>query len=403
MTRRLVGFDGAFLAVESPTTHLHVTGVLVLDPETAGRPVGYTEIRDQIGRRLHRVPPLRSIVVEVPFGLQHPYMVEDPHFDLDFHVRRTGVPPPGDKAELEAVVAAIVERPLDRRRPLWEFHVIEGLAGGRLAMVSKIHHSIIDGVAGADVLAAFLDMAPNRPRWSRRWCRRRNASVEGRPGDLSMVRDAIGSLPTMAERAVRAIGKTISTARELGGRNRQATGTLPPGLFDAPHTSINRSISPHRRVSFARVDLGDVKRVKTAFGGTVNDVILTAAAGGMRELFERRGEHLDSSLVAMVPVSIRTEDEHGEFGNRLSAMLVSLASGVADPVARLGLVSDGVEKAKQQHEVLGTDVIDGWVRTLLPAVATRASRPMSNLRLFDKVRPPFNLIVSNVPGPDFDL
>ena len=397
----LTGLDGAFLAFESPTMHLHIAGVLVFDASAVDGGVGFRQIRDHVAARVPRVPPFRSRMVEVPFGLQHPSMVDDPDFDVDFHVRRASLPRPGGPAELAALVGSIVERPLDRTRPLWEFHVVEGLEHGHVALVSKVHHSIIDGVSGAEVMAAFFDLEPapapaggsDGPAWS----------PDPVPGDVDRLRSALGSLPGQTDRVARTLGTTVRTVRSLSSRNRDVQGTLPPSPFQAPRTSINRAISAHRRVHLAEAPLADVRRVTDVLGGTVNDVVLAMVAGSLRAFFAARHEPLERSLVALVPVSVRREEERGTLGNRVSAMLVSLATGVEDPAARLRLISAGVRSAKEQHATVASDLYARWAQALAPAVATRVSRLLTNLRVFDHVPPLCNVVVSNIPGPDVPL
>jgi WS/DGAT/MGAT family acyltransferase len=443
---RLTGLDGAFLALESPTTHLHIMGTMVFDPSDLPGGLTFRRIRSLVGERVPLVPPFRMRLVEVPFGLQHPALVDDPEFDLDYHVRRLSLPAPGGTAELTRLVADIASRPLDRARPLWEFHVVEGLESGRVGLVSKVHHAIVDGVSGAEVLAAFLDLTPDptpRPLFGDEPSSRpgngtgasRTAGdhesaedrgpgprggVDGGPygrpdggpdgwtpaglaGDIDQLRQSLGDLPGQIEAVARTVAQTVRTARTLTGRNREVGGTLPPAPFQAPQTSINAAISPHRRVAFADLPLVDVRRVRDAFGGTMNDIVLAVTAGALRTFFARRGEDPDTSLVALVPVSVRSEAEQGTLGNRVSALLVSLATGVADPVVRLGQIRDGMRAAKEQSRAIGSDVYSAWAEAAFPAIATRVSRLVTNLRLFDHVAPLFNVVVSNVPGPDVAL
>ncbi len=418
---RLTGLDGAFLALESPTTHLHIMGAMVFDPAEVPGGLGFARIRSLVAERVPLVPPFRMRMVEVPFGLQHPTLVEDPGFDLDYHVRRASLPSPGGTAELTALVADLAARPLDRTRPLWEFHVVEGLEGGRIGLVSKVHHAIVDGVSGAEVLAAFVDLTPDptprqlvagdavvrRPRRTDRpeaapsdgdpW------TPSGLPGDLERIRGSLGALPGQFDAAARTIVRTVQTARTLAARRRDLVGPLPPAPFQAPQTSINGAISPHRRVAFADLSLDGVRRVAAVFGGTANDVVLAVTSGALRAFFAGRAEEPDSSLVALVPVSVRTRAEQGTLGNRVSAMLVSLATGVDDPVARLGRIREGTADAKDQCRSVGPDVYSAWADTAFPAVATRLARLVTNLRVFDHMAPLFNLVVSNVPGPDVPL
>jgi WS/DGAT/MGAT family acyltransferase len=425
---RLSGLDGAFLSLESPSTHLHILGALIFDQSGVEGRLDFRRIRDVVASRVHLVPPFRKRMIEVPFGLQHPALVDDPDFDIGYHVRRASLPPPGGLAELAALVADLASRPLDRSRPLWEFHVVEGLEGGQVAVVPKVHHSIIDGVSGAEVMAVFFDLSADpapSPLFGRGEGRHRAGGLEqagGRsapggdraeagpwwspdplPGELERWRGVVGSLPGQADALVRTAARTWQTVRSLSGRNREVGGSLPPSPFEAPRTSINRAISPHRRVAFAELPMGDVRRVRQVLGGTANDVVLAVVSGAMRSFFAERGEELDSSLVAMVPVSVRNESEREALGNRVSAMLVSLATGVAEPAARLGHIRDSVKVAKEQSRSVGSDVFAGWAQAVFPAVATRLSRLVTNLRVFDHVAPLFNLIVSNVPGPDFPL
>jgi diacylglycerol O-acyltransferase len=427
---RLTGLDGAFISLESPTTHLHILGALIFDADGVTGGVDFDRVRDLVAERLHLVPPFRKRMVEVPFGLQHAALVDDPDFDLEYHVRRVSLPAPGGHEELTALVADLASRPLDRRRPLWEFHVVEGLEGGRLALVPKVHHAIIDGVSGAEVMAAFFDLSPDpspRPLFRQGRRERSPAGSDGDggsgqpdpreakdrrdprwapdplPGEVEQWRDVLGSLPGAAEELVRTVSRTVQTLRGLGNRNREVQGVLPPAPFEAPRTSINRSISAHRRVAFAELPLADVGRVRELLGGTANDVVLTVTSGAMRRFFAGRGEQPDGSLVAMVPVSVRMEEERESLGNRVSAVLVSLADGVEEAATRHRYIRDGMDSAKQQGQEVGSDLFAGWAQSTFPAVATRLSRLVTNLRLFDHVSPLFNLIVSNVPGPQFPL
>jgi len=425
----LTGLDGAFLALESPTTHLHIMGTMVFDPTGVPGGLGHRRVRAVVGERLHLVPPFAMRMVEVPFGLQHPTLVPVDEVDLDYHVRRVSLPAPGGTQELSALVADLAARPLDRSRPLWEFHVVEGLADGRVALVSKVHHAIIDGVSGAEVLAAFVDLSPDptpRQLFAPTSVRgpgatgagpddrdgdadrpdgdgRRAGPATGWTGDLDRLLGTIGGLPGQLDAVARTVTRTVQAVRTLSARSREIPGTLPPAPFQAPQTSINGAISPHRRVAFADLSLTDIRRVSAVFGGTTNDIVLAATAGGLREFFARRDEEPETSLVALVPVSVRTEAEQGALGNRVSAMLVSLATGVTDPVARLGRIREGMAAAKEQSRAVGPDVYSAWAEAAFPAVATRLSRLVTNLRVFDHVAPLFNLVVSNVPGPDVPL
>jgi len=420
---QLAGLDGAFMALESPTTHLHILGILVFDPLAAGEgPPDFERIRDLVSSRVALVPPFRQRLVEVPFGLQHPSLVDDPDFDIEYHVRRASLPSPGGRDELAALAAALASRPLDRTRPLWEFHVVEGLEGGGVALIPKIHHAIIDGVSAAQVMAAFFDLSPDpspRPIFGGR--DRRDHTRHGRPegdgpdardpswapdplpGGVARWRAVLASLPAAADSMVRTVTRTVQTARDINGRNRDGDASPPPSPFTAPRTSINAAISAHRRVALAELPLAQVDRVRAVLGGTAHDVVLTVAGGAMQAFFAQRGETPEHSLVALVPVSVRTDAEHGALGNRVSAVLVSLSTGVVDAAARLAQVRSGMRSAKEQMAVTDPGVFAGWAQSAIPAVATRLTRLVTNVRLFDHVAPVCNLIVSNVPGPDVPL
>ena len=418
---RLAGLDGAFMALESPTTHLHILGILVFDPVRAvdGAP-DFERIKALVSARVASVPPFRQRLLDVPFGLQHPSLVDDPDFDIDFHVRRASVPAPGGLAELTTLAAELASRPLDRHRPLWEFHVVEGLDQGRVALIPKVHHAIIDGVSATQVMAAFFDLSPDpapRPIFgagdrrgrSRSTPRGANAAPDTQwapgplPGGVARWRDVLASLPGMADSVVRTVSRTVQTARDLNGRDREVTGSPSPSLFTAPRTSINAAISPHRRVALAELPLADIARVRQVLGGTANDVVLAVTGGAMQAFFAQREEALDGSLVALVPVSVRTDAEQEALGNRVSALLVSLSTGVADATTRLAQVRAGMRSAREQMGVVDPGIIAGWAQSVVPALATRLTRLVTNVRLFDHVAPMFNLIVSNVPGPDIPL
>ncbi len=405
---RLRGLDAAFLAMETPSMHMHMVGVLVFEaPEHAsGEPpaVQAERMRRVVEERLHLVPLFRRRALRVPFGLHHPVWVDDPTFDVDYHLQRASLPAPGGPAELAAFVSAVAGRPLDPNRPLWEMHVVEGLESGHIAVVVKLHHAAIDGVSGAETLAAFLDLGPE-PRVFEpppgRW------RPEPVPGDLEVLSYSLSALTRQPERAVGALRRTFGAVYDLAERNRRLKEeqelTPPPAPFRAPRTSLNGSISAQRRVAFAEVSLEDVRLVRRVFGGTVNDVVLAAVSGALRRMLAARGETPRDPLVALVPISVRSPADRGTQGNKLSAMLVSLASTVADPVERLRLVAEGTRLAKEQSHVLSEELVRGWAQLAFPAFSARLARLSSNLRVFDRLPPLFNVVVSNIPGPEMAL
>jgi WS/DGAT/MGAT family acyltransferase len=407
MAERLSGLDASFLAMETPSMKLHVAAVMVFEPSRstrAGSASSFEDVRRVVEQRLHLVAPLRRRAMRVPFGLHHPVWVDDPDFDLDFHVRRASVPPPGGPHELTAFVGDVMSRPLDLDRPLWEIHVVEGLESGHFAIVTKLHHAIIDGTAGAEVLAAFFDLGPE-PRLVRApdepW------RPEDLPSERELITGALSSLTRQPERAASALRRTVGAVRGLAERNRRLREEdgvdPPPAPFRAPRTSLNGALSAHRRFAFVQTPLDEVQTVRRAFGGTVNDVVLASVAGALRRLLTERGEVLDDPLVAMVPMSTRSPGDAGVLGNKVHAMLVSLATTVPDPVERLRVISAGTRLAKDQARVLSEDLLREWAQLAVPALSARVARLAGNLRLFDHVAAVFNVLVSNIPGPEVPL
>lgn len=398
--RPLTGLDAMFLYLETPSSHMHVTGVYVLDASEAPGGFDFDKLRRMVEQRLPFAPPFRRRLVEVPFKLYHPVWIEDPDFDLDYHLRRACLPSPGGHDELAAFVGQVVGLPLDRTKPLWELYLVEGLEGGRFALVTKIHHACIDGISGAELSASFLDLEPDpvRPQ-----AEEDDWRPERVPSDLELFTYAVASLTGHPMAAFRTARRMVEAALHLSERNRLPEVQPPPSPFSAPRTPLNQAITPHRRVAFTDVGLDEVKAVKNHFGCTVNDVVLQLSAGALRRYLESHDELPAEPLVAMVPISVRTEEDQGTHGNRVSAMLVSLATDVADPVARLKTIAESTRHAKEQDKAIGADVLTDWTEFTFPALMGRAARLTSSTRVFDRVRPIFNVIISNVPGPPFPL
>jgi len=407
MMRSLVGMDAAFLSLETPTTPMHVGVALVLDPPEGRRSLfspetRYAQIRRVIEQRLHLVAPFRQRAVRVPFGLHHPVWVDDPDFELDDHLSRASLPSPGGKAELHAFVASVMSRRLDPDRPLWEMHVVEGLAGERTALVAKVHHAILDGVSGASVLAAFLDLNPR----SRVVALPQEWQPGALPSNAQMLKHAASSLAHQPGTTLSTLQAGVEAVADLGMHNRELSGRgeqSPPGFFSAPRTSFNGAVSNRKRFASLSVPLEDVKLVGSVFEATVNDVVLACVSGGLRLLLEARGEAIDRPLVAMVPVSTRPEGEGEALGNKISGMLVSLASDIEEPVRRLDAIAESARVAKEQEKLHRGRFVGDLAQIALPALTTRLARAVAGARLFDKVRPPFNVTVSSVRGPDFSL
>jgi len=396
--QRLTGLDAAFLALETPSTHMHVMATMVLDPSDV--PGGFTveSMRKLIAERLPRLEPFRRRVVEVPFGVHHPVWIEDPDFDLDYHVRRAALPAPGGLDELAELTAEIAGRPLDRRRPLWELWVVEGLEHGHVGVIAKMHHAAIDGVLGVDLMTEIFDLErhpePKPPP-------EHEPAPERVPSDAELLVGAVTSIarqPLRAYRAVRNLtGSAVRVVQRL--RSEPVSAGVP---LTAPPSALNGILTPHRRVAFVSVPLADVKEVKQAFGVTVNDVVLAVCAGALRRYLDMRGQVPDKALLAAIPASVRTPDERGVMGNRVSAMFATLATQLDDPVDRLFAAREVMSGAKQVHEDIGGNTLHEWAEVAAPVLFSRGIRLYERL-LEGRHRPIINLIVSNVPGPTFPL
>ncbi len=409
---QLSGLDAAFLAMETSSVYGHVGSICVVDPGTAPEPLTLERLQRVISSRLHLVPPFRRRLAEVPFGFDQPYWIEDPDFDIEFHVRELGLPAPGDDRQLADQAARLHARPLDRRRPLWELYLISGLSGGRMAIYTKVHHAAIDGVSGNDILAAVLDVTPEGrdlgevPPWE----------GDPVPGSIPLLARSVLSLAYQPVRAAR-VGAAV--ARSLPGLavsparpklplidrflpRRGASAVLQETGLRAPRTPFNRPVGPHRRWAFCTVPLADVKAVKNAGGGTVNDVVMALCAGALRRWLVDHGALPEGPLIAAVPVSVRTEQQKGTGGNRVSTMTAPLPTHLAEPGDRLLHCHEAMRAAKEQHGALPATLLSDVTQFAMPALAGQAARMAARLRLVEWLSP-FNLIISNVPGPPIPL
>jgi WS/DGAT/MGAT family acyltransferase len=398
--QRLSGMDATFLYLETPTSHMHVAMTGIYDTSTMPGGYSFDAIKEHIRSRLHLVPPFTRRLVEVPFQLHHPVWVEDPNFDLDYHVRRIGVPAPGGRRELGEIAAQIASVPLDRNRPLWEAWVIEGLKHDRVGFVCKVHHSAIDGAAGAEIMTALYDLEPTPPPRPEP----EPPEPEHIPSDLELVsyavRSRFGRLPGM----VPLLGRTIQSINNVVANRRDPEGRVGAVPLTAPRTPWNAAIGPQRRVAFARIDLDEAKRLKDAYGVKLNDVVLAVVAGALRTYLLGRGDELPAEpLLAVCPVSVRHEDETDAGGNKVSAMFTSLATDIADPAQRLAQIAENTIGAKTEHNALGARMLTDWGEFAAPRTFGLASRLYSSMQLADRHRPIHNLVISNVPGPPFPL
>jgi WS/DGAT/MGAT family acyltransferase len=398
--QRLTGLDASFLSLETPTSHLHVASLMILDPSTSGGAFSLERLTDIYESRLHLAPPFRRRLVEVPFGLHHPIWIEDPDFDIHDHVRHTAIPAPGGPDELANLVGRLSALPLDRSRPLWEIWLIEGLEGGNVGLLSKVHHAAIDGASGNELVVALLDLTPEVAEHvpTEEW------RPDHVPSELELLGYAASSLARQPARVAKAVARTTTAALEVRRLGQESSASvLPPAPFAAPRTSFNVALTSRRSYAYTSLDLPTVKAVKNALGCTVNDVVLALCSGALRGYLDARDEHPEASLVAMVPVSVRSEDERDTMGNKVSSALTLLATDVDDPTDRVKVIHECMVEAKGQQEVIGADALQEWTEFAAPALLGRAARLYSRMRWADAHPPLFNVTISNVPGPPFPL
>jgi diacylglycerol O-acyltransferase / wax synthase len=419
--RQLTGLDAQFLALETPRQAGHVGAVAVLDPST--RPNERLELADvhnMIAERLPLLPPFRWRLKEVPLGLDYPYWIDDPDFDLEYHVRELALAPPPTDEKLAEQVARIFSRPLDRTRPLWEVYVIQGLAEGHVAVMTKIHHAVIDGISGAEIMGVLLDFDPD----GRELPKEPPPTMglpDRDPGEVEMLLRGLLGTPRYVERVARAMPSTIPNIEDVAvlaqipgaktlGRTTSRVARLVRGNeqhvlerseLKPPRTKFNGRVSPHRRFAFGQLSLADVKAVKNEHGSTVNDVVLSICAGAVRRWLVEHDDEPGDPLIAQVPVSVRTESQLGTFGNRIGMLSVPFYTNVEDPVKRLMLTHDAMLVAKERHKALPAQLLQDATQFIPPAVFSRASRITFSLAASRK--PIWNLVVSNVPGPQIPL
>lgn len=399
--QRLSGLDASFLYMETPNLHMHVSMAAIFDPSTVPGGYSFESVRELVSERLVRLPVFRRRLVEVPFRLGHPYWVDDPSFDIDYHIRRAALPAPGGLKELTDFVGDVCSRQLDRSKPLWEMYIVEGLEGGDIAVVTKIHHCTIDGVSGAELMGELFDLEPHpAPRVADDDLPSGEAKL---PSDASLVAQAMLSRltrPLAITRLAWKTGRAVLNVRKVRGtEDAEHRAALP---LTTPRTSLNAAITAHRKLAVSAVSLDDVKRVKNALDTTVNDVVLAICAGALRMFLSDGDELPEEPLVATVPVSVQATSNRAS-ANKVSAMWVSLPCRIDDPVKRLLTIRDHTKGAKEEHKALGAEVLLDWTEHATPNVFSAAARAYTRFKLADRHRPIHSLVISNVPGPDFPL
>ncbi len=388
--------DASFFYLETPAVHQHVGGVQILDPSTcsAGEP-SIDELRRLILSRLHLAPRFRQRVVFPPVPLSRPRWVDDERFDPDFHIRRAALPSPGGRRQLTDYVQRVISRPLDRSKPLWELYLIEGLEGGRAAILTKIHHAMVDGVSAMDIATVLFDTTPNLhilepPPWVPEPLPARAELLREAVRDA--VADPLGAVAEAIGRVVTAPSRAAGQVREVAAGVREILGAGTP-----PDSPLNQRVGPNRRFAMAEAPVSDFRAVKRALGGTVNDVVLATVAGALHRLYRhRRLPVRGASLRAMVPISVRGKDQRDGLGNRLSTLFVDLPIGRMGPRRRLALIRETTRNLKESRQAVGAEFFMNIGLWAPPTIHATAARLAARTRMF-------NLVVSNVPGPQIPL
>jgi WS/DGAT/MGAT family acyltransferase len=391
---RLTAIDASFLHQEGPTSHMHVGAVTLFE----GPPPPFEEFLDSIRERLHLVPRYRQRLTFPRFEAGRPLWVDDPTFHLEYHVRQTALPKPGSEEQLLALTSRTFSQQLDRSKPLWELWLVEGLESGGFALISKTHHALIDGISGIDLATVLFDLEPVPPvidhppeAWT--------PHLEPTPAEV-VASGAIGAVRQglrTAERAAKILTRPSAALAEAREAAEGLGEIVWAGLNPAPDTPLNVEIGPHRRFVGVRGNLRDYKLIKDTFGGTINDVVLTAVSGSLREWLRSRGVRTEGlELRALVPVSTRQKHEHGALGNRIAVMRGPLPVYIEDPLARLRTVRQAMDGLKESKQAVGAEVLSNVQNFAPPTILAQASRLNFSTRLF-------NLIVTNVPGPQFPL
>jgi diacylglycerol O-acyltransferase len=391
---RLTALDTGFLHLERSGAHMHVAAILIFE----GEPPAYDDLLEAIEGRMHLVPRYRQKLAHVPLGQGRPVWVDDPHFNPRYHLRHSALPGPGSDEQLKNLASRLFALPLDRTKPLWELNLVEGLDGDRFAVISKTHHALVDGVSGVDVTSVLFDTSPDPSPMAaepRAWLPRPE------PTDAELLAQALverATVPGEAARGLRALTRAPRQMLAQAGEWLVGVGAMAwAGLQPAPATPFNVPIGPHRRYTWVDAELERFKAIKNARGGTLNDVVLAAVALALGRFLRRRGEDTDELVLrAMVPVSVRADTERGALGNRVAAVWAPLPVGAQDPVAVLAEISEAMRELKESGQAVGAQALTSLADFAPPTIMSQAARLQARQRFF-------NLVVTNVPGPQFTL
>jgi len=401
--RRLEGQDAVFVYAETDTIAMHTMGTVILDPSDVPGEFGFEEIEQTVASRIHLIPPFRQRLMQVPLGLGHPVLVDDPDFRVADHLHRLAVPAPGGMRELAEIVGDLAEGTLVRSKPLWAMWCVEGLEGGRIALIVKMHHCMVDGASGSSQMASLMDLEPAPPRLE--------GATEGWnpppvPSMLSLTTRSLGSRlvnPFSFGRLVFDTALAYRSHRSVASRIEESHLGSSPSDGKVPETSFNGAITRRRKVAYGSVPLADVKRIKNAFGVTVNDAVLAASTLAMRHYLEVRGELPDRPLICAVPVSLKSEGEKKEFSNKVSIFSIRLPTQLEDPAAVVRAVHRETSDAKELHQAIDEELIPRWLQYVPSLLTTGAAHLVSDAGVAAHMPPIWNVIVSNMMGPPIPL
>lgn len=395
----LSGLDAFFLYAETETMHMHIALSAVLDPSSMKGGYSFGRISEHIRERLHLVPPFTKKLVTPPMNLHHPYWVEDPQFRLINHLRHVSLPQPGGPEDLGRMVGEIASIPLDRRHPLWEMWIIEGLEDGNIGLLAKIHHACIDGVAGVELLTNFFDLDAEAPPVQPP----ESAPTGQAPNDAEMLRDAARKRVQVGSRIGPLAWRTVSgldTVRRLRRLTDLEAGGTP---LQAPRLHFNRRLTPNRNMAFAHISLDEVRAVKEAANCKVNDVLLATCTGALRRYLDAQGDLPDRPLVISVPASVRTDAERSQQNNRVSFLISRLHTEIADPLEQLRAAQRAADGAKRENRLIGPAALSEWADVMDPTLFHAGAQLYMRSGFADRHPPIQNLMVSSIPGPDFPV
>ncbi|MEZ4884381.1 MAG: wax ester/triacylglycerol synthase family O-acyltransferase [Chitinophagales bacterium] len=394
------GLDATFLYGETPTSPMHVGSVVVIEGS-----LKFETFRQIILSRIHQIPKMRQRLVSVPLSMDYPYWVDDPEFDIDMHLSHIALPQPGGWQELRDTASQIFSEHLDRSRPLWSFTFVEGLDSvsqvpkGSVAVISKIHHVAIDGVAGAGILSVLYDISPKLKEIPAP----KPYNPAPLPNELALIAKSTVSFATNPLKFPKLITNTLSATLKAGVLSRVQRLDPPPSPFSAPSTPLNGIISSRRKWNASILSLERIKALKNIMGTTLNDVILAICAGALRRYLLEKKKLPKKSLVALVPVSTRTEAEANNAGNQISSMLLQLATHIEDPIERLEVIHENAMRGKAYQKALGAKTLANMAEAVPFGLANQAARLYSRFHLAENHKPVFNVLITNVPGPNFPL